>query len=73
MWDGSGFRTDTVHAKARALNGKPSAIQRAGQRQPIPPTLAVRPRSGFWFATCEGGLNAELFIELLKGLMKGRA
>ena len=77
MWDGSGFRADTVHAKTRALKDKPPAIQRAGPRQPIPPTLAVNAKGGFWFATCERGLNAELFIELFidlsKGLMTGRA
>jgi hypothetical protein len=27
---------------------------------------------GFWFATCPGALNAELFIQLLRKLMKGR-
>jgi transposase len=30
-------------------------------------------KGGFWFATYQGGLNAELFIELLKKMMRGRS
>ena len=34
---------------------------------------AVNAKGGFWFATYQGALNAELFIELLKKMMKGRS
>ena len=30
-------------------------------------------KGGFWFATYEGALTAELFIELLQKMMKGRS
>jgi DDE superfamily endonuclease len=62
----SGFRADTVHDKT-------PVIQRPGQRQSISAASAVNAKGGFWFATYEGALNAELFIELLKKLMKRRA
>ena len=72
FWDESGFRADTVHGKTWALKGKTPVIQRPGQRQSISAASAVNAKGGFWFATYEGALNAELFIELLKRLMKGR-
>jgi len=34
--------------------------------------FAVNAKGAFWFSTYEGGLNAELFIELLKKMMKYR-
>ena len=72
FWDESGFRADTVHGKTWALRGKTPVIERPGQRQSISAASAVNAKGGFWFATYEGALNAELFIELLKRLMKGR-
>ena len=30
-------------------------------------------RGGFWYCTYNGGLNAELFVTLLKRMMKGRS
>ena len=47
-------------------------IGRPGQRQSISAASAVNAKGGFWFATYQGALNAELFIELLKRMMKGR-
>ena len=73
FWDESGFRADTVHGKTWALKGKTPVVQRPGQRQSISAASAVTAKGGFWFAIYEGALNAELFIELLKRLMKGRA
>jgi transposase len=72
FWDESGFRADTVHGKTWAPKGKTPVIQRPGQRQSISAASAVNAKGGFWFATYQGALNAELFIELLKKLMKGR-
>ncbi|RBC22638.1 transposase, partial [Xanthomonas oryzae] len=33
---------------------------------------AVNSKGGFWFAVYSGGLNGELFVDLLKRMMKGR-
>jgi transposase len=33
----------------------------------------VSARGGFWYCTYHGGLNAELFVTLLKRMMKGRS
>lgn len=73
FWDESGFRADTVHGKTWAPKGKTPVIQRPGQRQSISAASAVNAKGGFWFATYQGALNAELFIELLKKMMKGRS
>jgi transposase len=72
FWDESGFRADTVHGKTWAPKGKTPVVQRPGQRQSISAASAVNAKGGFWFATYQGALNAELFIELLKKMMKGR-
>ena len=73
FWDESGFRADTVHGKTWAPKGKTPVIQRPGQRQSILAASAVNAKGGFWFATYQGALNAELFIELLKRMMKKRS
>jgi transposase len=73
FWDESGFRADTVHGKTWAPKGQTPVIQRPGQRQSISAASAVNAKGGFWFATYQGALNAELFIELLKRMMKGRS
>lgn len=73
FWDESGFRADTVHGKTWAPRGKTPVINRPGQRQSTSAASAVNAKGGFWFATYQGALNAELFIELLKKMMKGRA
>lgn len=73
FWDESGFRADTVHGKTWAPRGKTPIIERPGQRQSISAASAVNAKGGFWFATYQDALNAELFIELLKRMMKGRS
>ena len=72
FWDESGFRADTVHGKTWAPKCKTPVIDRPGQRQSISAASAVNAKGGFWFATYQGALNAELFIELLKKMMRGR-
>ena len=64
FWDESGFRADTVHGKTWAPKGKTPVVERPGQRQSISAASAVNAKGGFWFATYQGALNAELFIEL---------
>lgn len=72
FWDESGFRADTVHGKTWAPKGKTPVIHRPGQRQSISAASAVNAKGGFWFATYHGALDGQLFIELLKRMMKGR-
>lgn len=72
FWDESGLRADAVHGKTWAPKGQTPVVQRSGQRQTISAASAVNAKGGFWFATYEGGLTAELFVKLLKKLMKGR-
>ena len=73
FWDESGFRADTVHGKTWARRGQTPVVERPGQRQSISAASAVSAKGGFWYVLYPGALNAELFIELLKKLMKGRS
>ena len=72
FWDEPGFRADAVHGKTWALRGKTPAVNRPGQRQSISAASAVNAKGAFWFATYEGGLTGDLFVELLKRLMRRR-
>ena len=72
FWDESGFRADTVHGKTRAVKGQTPVIERPGQRQSISAASAVNAHGGFWSCTYEGGLNGELFVDLLKRMMRHR-
>ena len=72
FWDESGFRADTVHGKAWGLHGQTPVIARPGQRQSMSAASAVNARGEFWFCTCAGALNGELFVELLKQMMRHR-
>jgi transposase len=72
FWDESGFRADTVHGKTWALKGHTPVIERPGQRQSISAASAVNSSGAFWYCTYEGGLNAALFVILLKKMMRGR-
>ena len=72
FWDESGFRADAVHGKTWGLRGKTPVVQRPGQRQSISAASAINSKGAFWFATYQGGLDGELFVELLKQLMYRR-
>ena len=72
FWDESGFRADTVHGKTWGLCGQTPVVNRPGQRQSISAASAVNSKGAFWFATYQGGLTGELFVELLKQLMYRR-
>jgi transposase len=72
FWDESGFRADAVHGKTWAVRGKTPVIERPGQRQSISAASAVSAKGAFWFATYEGGLTGELFVELLHKMMYRR-
>lgn len=72
FWDESGFRADTVHGKTWGICGQTPVVQRPGQRQSFSAASAVTANGAFWFCTYNGALNAELFITLLRQLMRGR-
>lgn len=72
FWDESGFRADTVHGRTWGLRGQTPIVHRPGQRQSVSAASAVSARGEFWFCTYPGGLNGELFVELLRRLMHRR-
>jgi transposase len=72
FWDESGFRADAVHGKTWGKKGETPVVERPGQRQSISAASAVNARGGFWYCTYQGGLNAELFIKLLRQMMRHR-
>jgi transposase len=72
FWDESGFRADAVQGKTWGLKGQTPVVQVPGQRQSISAASAVSAKGAFWFATYKGALSGELFVELLKKLMKHR-
>lgn len=72
FWDESGFRADTVHGKTWGVRGQTPVVERPGQRQSISAASAVSSRGEFWFCIYDGALNAELFVDLLRRMMKYR-
>jgi transposase len=72
FWDESGFRADTVHGKTWGMKGQTPIVERPGQRQSISAASAVNSKGAFWYCTYQGGLNAELFVTLLKKMMRRR-
>lgn len=72
FWDESGFRADTVHGKTWGAKGDTPVVAVPGQRQGISAASAVSAKGAFWFCTYRGGLNGDLFVKLLKKLMRGR-
>jgi transposase len=73
FWDESGFRADTVHGKTWGLKGQTPIVERPGQRQSISAASAVNDKGAFWYCTYDGGLNGELFVTLLRKMMRRRA
>jgi transposase len=72
FWDESGFRADAVHGKTWGAKGHTPVVERPGQRQSISAASAVNSKGAFWYCTYEGGLTAELFVALLKKMMRRR-
>jgi transposase len=72
FWDESGFRADCVHGRTWGLKGQTPVVERPGQRQSISAASAVNAKGGFWYCTYEGGLTAELFVTLLRRMMRYR-
>jgi hypothetical protein len=72
FWDAAGCRADTVHGKTWGRTGQTLVVERPGQRQSISAASALNASGAFWHCTYEGGLNAELFIALLRKMMRRR-
>jgi transposase len=72
FWDESGFRADTVHGKTWGVKGQTPVVERPGQRQSISAASAVNSKGAFWYCTYKGGLTAELFVSLLRQMMRHR-
>jgi transposase len=72
FWDESGFRADAVHGKTWGKKGQTPVVERPGQRQSISAASAVTARGAFWYCTYQGGLNAALFVTLLRRMMRRR-
>lgn len=72
FWDESGFRADTVHGRTWGVRGHTPVVARPGQRQSISAASAVNAKGGFWYCTYQGGLTAELFVQLLRQMMRRR-
>jgi transposase len=72
FWDESGFRAHSVHGGTWGVRGQTPVVKRPGQRQSVSAASAVNARGGFWFQLYQGALNAELFVELLKRMMRRR-
>jgi transposase len=73
FWDESGFRADAVHGKTWGRKGQTPVVERPGQRQSISAASAVNARGAFWYCIYQGGLNAELFVALLRKMMRHRS
>jgi len=73
FWDESGFRADKMHGKTWGKKGQTPVVQRPGQRQSISAASVVNARGAFWHCTYQGGLNAELFVTLLRRMMRCRS
>jgi transposase len=72
FWDEAGFRADGVQGKTWGVRGERPVVQRPGQRQSISAASAVNASGAFWYCTYPGGLNATLFVLLLRQMMRGR-
>jgi transposase len=63
LWDESGFRGDALQGTTWSAKGETFAVP--GKRQSISAASAVNAKGGFWFATYQGAMSAELFIEIV--------
>lgn len=72
FWDESGFRADAVQGTTWGVRGCTPVVETPGIRQSVSAASAVNSKGAFWFATYKGGMSAELFVTMLKHIMKGR-
>jgi len=72
FWDESSFRGDAFCGRTWALKGQKPTFGISALRQNVHAASAVNTRGGFWSAIYCDGLNDELFLRLLRQMMKGR-
>jgi transposase len=72
FWDESGFRADAVQGTTWGVKGQTPIVMVPGIRQSVSAASAVNAKGGFWFATYQGGMSAELFVAMLAQLMRHR-
>jgi len=72
FWDESGFRADAVQGKTWGVRGRTPVVEVPGIRQSVSAASAVNAKGAFWFVTYKGGMTAELFVALLKHIMRRR-
>lgn len=72
MWgDETGMRSDHQAGKSYSKRGKTPVIRRTGQRFSINMISAINNRGKLSFCIIEGRVNAEIFLNFLKQLIKG--
>jgi len=54
------------------VKGQTPVVERPGQRQSISAASAVNSKGAFWYCTYQGGLDAELFVVLMRRMMRHR-
>jgi transposase len=72
FWDESGFRADAVQGRTWGVKGGTPVVAVPGKRQSISAASAVNTKGAFWFATYKGGMSADLFVAMLKQIMRRR-
>ena len=66
FWDESGFRGDALQGTTWSAKGATPIVAMPGKRQSISAASAVNAKGGFRFATYQGAISAELFMEMLR-------
>src|ERR1700686_274846 len=72
FWDESGFRADAVQGRTWGVKGETPIVAVPGKRQSVSAASAVNTKGAFWFATYKGGMSADLFVAMLKQIMRRR-
>jgi len=70
--DECGVRSDSVLGKTWGPRGERTAVATSGRRQSINAISAVNEQGGFWFDVYSGKMNAIVFIDKVKKLLKYR-
>ena len=72
FWDESGFRADALQGRTWGVGGCTPVVEMPGMRQSVSAASAVNRKGAFWCATYKGGMSAELYVSMLKLILKGR-
>ena len=73
FWDEFGVSCRYRARQDLGKKGETPVVERPGQRQSISAASAVNARGAFWYCTYHGGLTAELFVTLLRRMMRRRS